>query len=419
MRLAIVASASLGLACFHDPGLAESSAQASSSTTSVDATLATSEGPTSSSTFFATTTATTATTTTTTTTTTTSTTATTTEGASSSSGGSSTGAPDPVCPPDLIPCPAFPGAQWEERDPTSLGLDGFQLSAFSSATGGECGCIARYGYIARCWGSWDLRVDWDEAGYPVWTLLLLRAIQSGQVSSLDAPIGDFDWNVTPEDAEMTLRHLANHTSGYALPEAPGEAWAYNEFGALLYGHTIFNEIYAGVSGNQLADTELGALQFEGSIFNTVDGLPQLRAFPRDVLRIGWLVANGGVWGDSVVIAAPLLAESISVGVPADLPGTVGGPANDYLGVGGPGNNPDRTEHGPGVFGYQWWVNTSGKAFPSAPHDTLVATNTWNENTLTVIPSRGIVAAWCGDGSNDNDFLMDMNALLGQLLAAAD
>lgn len=417
MRLAILGPACLGLACFHDPGIAESSGSTSSSATSVASTTSTTADPSTGSTAEVTTSsASTSTSTTTTTTTTTVTTTTTTEGASSSSSSGTTG-PDPVCPPDLVPCPAFPGDQWEEREPAALGLDPFQLSEFVLATGEQCGCIARFGYIATCWGGWDVRWDWEEAGYHVWTLLLLHAIDQGTVSGLDAPVAGFDWNLTPEDSSMTLRHLANHVSGYALPEAPGEAWGYNEFGALLYGHTIFNEIYNGLPGNQVADTVLGPIMLEDPIFSTINGLPYVRAFPRDMLRIGWLVANGGVWDDAVVISAPLLAESISVGVQADVPRTIGGFSDDYLNIGDPGSEADRTERGPGVFGYHWWVNTAGTAFPAAPQDSLVATSTWNKNASVVIPSRGLVAAWCGVASNDKDFLSDMNNLLGQLLAA--
>ena len=40
-----------------------------------------------------------------------------------------------------------------------------------------------------------------------------------------------------EDIYKTLRHLANMISGYARPEAPGAAWAYNDYSIMLYQKT--------------------------------------------------------------------------------------------------------------------------------------------------------------------------------------
>jgi hypothetical protein len=45
----------------------------------------------------------------------------------------------------------FPSAQWEQRDPSSLGLDGAMLDRLAEALGGR-GCVIKDGYVVKTWG---------------------------------------------------------------------------------------------------------------------------------------------------------------------------------------------------------------------------------------------------------------------------
>ena len=58
-------------------------------------------------------------------------------------------------------------------------------------------------------------------------------------------MADFGWELVPKDRAMTLRHLASMTSGYARPEEPGKAWAYNDYAIQLYQKTLFDKIFQG------------------------------------------------------------------------------------------------------------------------------------------------------------------------------
>ena len=68
------------------------------------------------------------------------------------------------------------------------------------------------------------------------------------------------WDLIAKDAPMTFAHLANMTSGYARGEAPGAAWAYNDYAIKLYAVTLFDRVL-GTSANAAAtaDTRLGFL----------------------------------------------------------------------------------------------------------------------------------------------------------------
>ena len=71
------------------------------------------------------------------------------------------------------------------------------------------------------------------------------AAPGGRIKSFDQPVGDFGWELLPKDRAMTLRHLASMTSGYARPEKPGQAWAYNDYAIQLYQKTLFDKIFQG------------------------------------------------------------------------------------------------------------------------------------------------------------------------------
>jgi len=326
-----------------------------------------------------------------------------------------------TCPPGLDPCPAFPGASWDVRDPAQLGLDAGVLDNFAAATGGGRGCVFRYGYAATCWGNPAEGFEWASASKTVWSTFLLFAVAEGRLADVDALIADWDWPLAPEDQTMTFRHLANQVSGYALPEAPGAAWGYNDFAIKLYARTLFERVFAGEGDpNQVAANpgRFGPLTFEdGPFFTMIKGAPRVGTSPRDFARFGWLWANYGRWGETSLIPASLIQMALEPGVPGNLPRTAGGAANDYLNVGTAGGGVDQTPLGPGVYAFNWWLNPGGATWPSAPEDTFQANGHWNGEVLTVIPSLGIVAAWKGKSGDDANFNVAMDGLLGTLVAA--
>jgi CubicO group peptidase (beta-lactamase class C family) len=140
--------------------------------------------------------------------------------------------------------PAFPLAQWQARPAVELGLDDARLSAVAAALGSR-GCAIKHGYVVKAWGSQDQVGGWYSSAKPVLSTLLMFAVQEGKVRGFDQPLADFGWELAPKDRAMTFRHLASMTSGYARPEQPGRAWAYNDYAIQLYQKTLFDRVFQG------------------------------------------------------------------------------------------------------------------------------------------------------------------------------
>lgn len=297
----------------------------------------------------------------------------------------------------------FPGAAWETRQPSELGLDSAKLDQLVDRVGGS-GCIVRSGYLARCWGSTTSNVDWASAAKPVMSTLLMIAVDEGRLASVDDRIGDWGWSLSGDDVGITFRHLANMVSGYARAEGPGDAWAYNDTAINLYGKTL--ERVFGTDLNTVATTRLSALQFQdGSVFGSRGGLG-VRASIRDFARIGWLWANEGQWDGAQIVPRQLLTDSLSPQVSASLPRSSASDS-DYLGVGSFGGGSDQIANGPGVYGFNWWFNgvaEDGRHWPDAPVDTYQANGHWGAEVVIVMPSQSIVVAAIGDWATESTFV---------------
>jgi hypothetical protein len=289
----------------------------------------------------------------------------------------------------------FPAASWEPIDPSEAGLDASRLDALAAMLGGR-GAVIKNGRVVKSWGDQAQKSDWFSAAKPVLGTLLLFAIAEGKVDGVDAAVADFGWKLAEKDKKMTMRQLANMTSGYARPDPPGEAWAYNDFGVQLYQQTIFDRIFAGPPESIANDaSRLGALGLE-------DGLSfaktnrRLKASVRDFARIGWFWLNRGNWSGRQLIPGHLFDEVMRASVPSDLPHTVEAETNDYLGIGSFGGGSDHfTQYGAGTYGFNWWFNTTGrlhpdsKSWPDAADDLVVAIG-FGGNCCALLPSQSAV-----------------------------
>jgi len=297
----------------------------------------------------------------------------------------------------------FPGAQWEVKTPSELGLDGSKLDQFAANLGG-IGIIVKDGYVVKTWGSVSEKADWASAAKPLISTLLFFAIDEGLVPSVDDLIANWGWSLSPADQSMTFSHLANMMSGYARPEGPGAAWAYNDYAIQLYALTMQNVF--GTTLDQAAQARLAPLQLEdGSIFGSRGGLGVFTSV-RDYARIGWLWLNKGNWNGIQVLPQSYFDNYMTPWVPGDLPRTAPAGTNDYLGVGSYGGDSDQIGVGPGIYGFNWWFNaqfgTSGSVtWPDGPADAFQANGHWGIEVVTVIPSQNMVVAAFGDwGSFD-------------------
>lgn len=307
--------------------------------------------------------------------------------------------------------PTFPKGVWTQKTPAELGMDRSYLVALRNATGNGTGIVVRHGYSVYRWGQdVAVKVDWASAAKPVVSTLLLFALQEGRIDSVDDLIGAWGWPLKSKDRTMTFRHLSCMVSGYALPERPGEAWGYNDYAISLYKKTIFDRVFAQPANTVALDPlRLGPLRFQdGDLFGPQRQGYGLLTSPRDFARIGVFWLNKGNWRGTQLLPSEYFDEYCTNQVSADLPRTKGG-LNDYLHVGTDGGTSNQASQAQGFYGFNWWFNTDGATWPDAPPDTFQARGHANAETMVVMPSLGIVAAWYGRQSLPGDpALQDAN-----------
>lgn len=319
--------------------------------------------------------------------------------------------------------PVFPAKEWSQRSPAELGLDPARLDKISELLQGR-GCVIKSGYVVKSWGSQSERRDWASSAKPVLSTLLMFAIAEGKVADANALVAELGWPLEPKDKSMTLGHLANMISGYARPEAPGAAWAYNDFAIQLYQKTLFDKIFRDdpdrVAAQRFAPLELqDGLQFD-------PGRRRLKASVRDFARLAWFWRNRGIWNGREVLPGRLFEEYQRPQVPIDLPLSGKEEPGDYLKIGSYGGGSNHfSKGGPGVYGFNWWFNGVTAAhpgvhtWPSAPPDTFMSIGA-HGNCAAIIPSLDLVlvAANANWGEFEpGDRQSPMNRVLGLLVEA--
>jgi CubicO group peptidase (beta-lactamase class C family) len=289
----------------------------------------------------------------------------------------------------------FPNAAWASKKPNELGLDDARLDAVAAALGSR-GCVIKNGYVVKTWGSQDQIGDWASSAKPVLSTLLMFAAQEGKVKGFDQPIADFGWALLPKDRTMTFRHLASMTSGYARPEEPGKAWAYNDYAIQLYQKTLFDKVFQGTPEAVFHDpNRFGALHLQdGFVFRKSNR--RMSASVRDFARVAWFWLNRGNWNGKQILPRAYFDENMRPQVPKDLPLSVEAKTNDYLHIGTYGGESSQfSKGGPGIYGFNWWFNGTGMhhpdvlTWPDAPKDTLMSIGR-RGNCSVIIPSMDLV-----------------------------
>jgi hypothetical protein len=212
--------------------------------------------------------------------------------------------------------------------------------------------------------------------------------------------------LSEKDAAMTFAHLANMTSGYARPEPPGQAWAYNDFAIRLYQKTLFDQVFAD-DPDRVAATRFAPLGLE-------DGLSfdpkrrRLSASVRDFARVAWFWLNKGSWDGRQVLSRRFFDDYQRPHVPADLPVSREAETDDYLNIGTYGGGSSHfSKAGPGIYGFNWWFNApvptrrGTLTWPDAPADAFMSLGAGGNCSL-MIPSKRLVlvAATANWGEND-------------------
>jgi CubicO group peptidase (beta-lactamase class C family) len=259
---------------------------------------------------------------------------------------------------------------------------------------GGRGCILRNGEVVEQWGDQSERKDVLSSAKPVLTTFLFFAMQEKKLKDLNQRIASYGWELAEKDRTMTFAHLTSMTSGYGRPEAPGKAWAYNDFAINLYQKTLFDRVF------QEAPEAVGA-RLENAL-GLQDGLAfratnrRMSASVRDFAKIAEFWRNKGSWKGRQVLDKRYFDKYCRPQVPRRLPHTAKAETNDYLKIGSYGGGSDHfTDYGAGIYGGNWWFNGTGRlhpralTWPDAPKDTFLSVGAGG-NCAAVIPSKGLV-----------------------------
>lgn len=299
--------------------------------------------------------------------------------------------------------PVFPQSKWLSRDPRELGLNPAKLAELEALLGGR-GCVVKDGYMAAAWGAQDEVRDILSSAKPILSTLLFFAIQEGKVSGVDSRIADYGWDLRPPDRTMTFRHLAAMMSGYARPEPPGRAWAYNDYGIQLYQKTLFDRVFQQDPDEAAhAANRLGALGLQDGL-RFRESNRRVSASARDFARIVWFWLNRGRWNGRQVLERRFFDEYMQPQTPKSLPASIERPDDDYLGIGTFGGGSKHfTEFGAGCYGFNWWFNRTGRLhpdarlWPNAPEEVIVSIGAGGNNTAFLESKRillvGLRADW--------------------------
>jgi len=318
---------------------------------------------------------------------------------------------------------AFPGETWESRTPESFSMKSATLERLASAIGGR-GCIVKDGYVIHAWGDQSERSDWMSSAKPVLSTLLFFAIDEGKLSGVDHRLADLGWPVSEKDQSLAFHHLANMTSGYARPEPPGAAWAYNDFAIQLYQLSLFDKVFQQDPEVVFHDpTRLGALNFEKG-FAFREETRRISASVADFARVAWLWCNKGNWNGRQILPQRYFDEYMKPWVQNTLPQTAEAQTNDYLSLGSYGGDSDHfTEYGPGIYGFNWWFNDYGRrhpdtlTWPDAPRDTFMSIGAGGNNTVIIPSMKLMLVSAKGDwgklepGSTDSKFNRHIKTLI--------
>lgn len=290
----------------------------------------------------------------------------------------------------------FAGGAFGEDAPAAL-------TRLAEELGGQ-GCVVIDGATVHAWGDQTERIDWMSSAKPVLSTLLFFALKEGLVKSVDQPIVEFGWEgFSEKDRGITFRHLGGMVSGYARPEGPGEAWAYNDYAIQLYQKTLFDKVFRGEpQAISDAPTRLGALGLEDGLLWR-ESNRRLKASVRDFAKIAGFWLQKGMWDGAQVLPSRYFDEYVRPQVGRDTPNTVDAETNDYLGIGTYGGGSDHfTQYGPGIYGFNWWFNATGRdhpdarTWPDAPADVFMSIGAGGNNAA-MFPSLNAVVV-CGKGN---------------------
>jgi CubicO group peptidase (beta-lactamase class C family) len=224
-------------------------------------------------------------------------------------------------------------------DPATIDVDALLRILAEAETQKSDGVVIARGDVIvaeKYFGHDGARATVQSITKSVVSLAIGALLDDGKIPSLDVPVSKYfaEW-ATGEKAKVTLRHLMAHTSGlqddadglfgapdalvYArarpLATAPGASFAYSNVGTMLLGDIVKQAagkaadafvaerffVPAGIIDWKWGKDPAGNVMTPGGLFLT----------PRDLLRLGRLVHDGGKWNGAALVSTSWISTSTS------------------------------------------------------------------------------------------------------------
>lgn len=307
----------------------------------------------------------------------------------------------------------YPGKEWATRKPEQVGLDGKKLKELSDYAGGF-GCVVRHGFMVYTWGDAGRRKDVASAAKPLYAHFLFKALEDAKISSLDERaakweprLNEINKDLGCKDRNITWRHFANQISCYGLVEAPGTAFAYNDWQMALFWDTLFKRVYGAEFETVDADvfhpmlTELIQCQDDPTFmaFGVKNRPGRLAISPRDFARFGLLYLRKGRWKDRQLISREHATMAVTSPVPNSIP-RAGDKAAEMIpqqrSIGSTRIPDNQCDH-VGSYSWLWWTNgvsrDGARHWPDVPTDAYGCFGHGGLRAMVVLPSLDLIISW--------------------------
>jgi len=313
----------------------------------------------------------------------------------------------------IVTEPVYPGKEWAKKSPEEVGLDAGKLQELSDYAGGF-GCVVRHGYMVYNWGDADRRKDVASAAKPFYSHFLFKAVESGKISGLDEKVNKWEPRLNQinrdlgyKDRGIRWRDFANQISCYGLAEAPGTAYAYNDWQMALFWDTLFEKVYGvsyeTVDADVLHPMLTDRLQCQDNptfmAFGVKDRPGRLAISPRDFARFGLLYLRKGKWKDRQLVNPRHATMAVTSPLPNSIPRTDGREAELIPGQRSIGSKriPDNQCDHVGSYSWLWWTNGIGRDgtrhWPDVPIDTYGCFGHGGLRAMVIMPSKGLIISW--------------------------
>jgi hypothetical protein len=264
------------------------------------------------------------------------------------------------------------------------------------------------------WGDSSKRKDVASAAKPFYSHFLFKAVEDDRISGVDERVNKWEpllnqinKNLDYKDRGIRWRDLANQISCYGLAEAPGTAYAYNDWQMALFWDTLFKKVY-GVSYETVDRDVLhpkltDQLQCQDKptfmAFGVKDRPGRLAISPRDFARFGLLYLRKGKWKWKQLVSAEHAALAVTSPLPNSIPRTAGQEAEMISGQRSMGSKriPDNQCDHLGSYSWLWWTNGVGRDstlhWPDVSVDTYGCFGHGGIRAMVVMPSLDLIVSW--------------------------